>query len=282
MLGMNAGGIGRRGFLRATSATAALFLLGRRASAEEGGDTVAKIKAAGKLRAGVAASAPYAFKDFKTGELIGTVIEVGKAAAKKIGVPLAVSEVGWDTIIAGLQADQYDVALAALFETPARQKVVDFVTIGQEGIAFLVRADNSKINSVDDLKASGVTIATVTGSGSEQMVKQNFASATIKSLISPTGGSGAPPEEVISGRVDAAQFDATLTLAYLKRFPGLKAVPADAFTNPLFPTAVGIAVHKGDAQLVAFLAGVVKEMQDSGELLQMRQKWSNPDILLGS
>src|SRR5690606_10231678 len=142
------------------------------------------------------------------GELEGILMQIGKEAAKRLGVEFEASETGWDTIIAGLQANKYDVALAGLFETEQRKKVVDFVTFGEEGIAFLVRKDNDAINTADDLNKSGVTIATVTGSGSEQMIKDNFKESEIKSVISPTGGSGAPPEEVIAGRVDAAQFDA--------------------------------------------------------------------------
>ena len=87
---------------------------------------------------------------------------------------------------------------------------------------------------------------------------------------------------MISGRgLDAAQFDATLTQAYLKRFPGLKVVPGDAFTRPLFPTPVGIAVRKNEPQLQSFLAEIVKSTESSGQLLQLREKWSNPDQLLG-
>lgn len=250
------------------------------ASQYDNSPTIQKIKQQGVLRAGVAAAAPTAFKDPATGELMGIAIEVGKAAAERLGVRLETSETGWDTIIAGLQADKYDVALAGLFETPARKEVVDFVTIGKEGIAFLVRKDNDKLNTADDLKQPGVSIATVTGSGSEQMIRENFTEAEIRSIISPAGGSGAPPEEVISGRVDAAQYDAVLTLAYLQRFPQLKAVPEDAFENPLFPTPIGIAVRKDDTLFRQFLQEVVDELEGSGVMSEWREKWSQPELLL--
>jgi polar amino acid transport system substrate-binding protein len=242
--------------------------------------TIQEILKRGTLLAGTSLAAPSSFKDPTTGEVKGAVIEIGEELAKRMGVKLQLEVTGWDTIIAGLQAKKYDIALAGLFETPARKQVVDFVTWGHEGIAFLVRKDNEKIKTPDDLNKPEVTIATVTGSGSEQMVKQQIPHATIRSLLSPSGGSGAPPEEVISGRADAAQFDAVLTVAYLQRFPTLKVVPTDAFENPLFPTSTGIAVRKGDEKLKAFMASVVEDMTKRGVLLEARKRWSQPELLL--
>lgn len=246
----------------------------------EDSPTIQKIKSEGVLRAGVAIAAPAVFKDPQSGELEGIVIQIGKQAAERLGVEFEVAETGWDTIIAGLQANKYDVALAGLFETPQRQEVVDFVTIGEEGIAFLVSKDNAELNTAEDLNQDGVTIATVTGSGSEQMIKDNFGNSEIKSVISATGGSGAPPEEVIAGRVDAAQFDAVLALAYQERFPDLKVVPADAFEKPLFPTPIGVGIRKGDPVFQAFLQSVVDELQEQGQIQTWREQWSKPELLL--
>jgi ABC-type amino acid transport substrate-binding protein len=272
----------RRLLLGALAATMLVFT-GRQMSAVQSWDnspTIQKIKKLGVLRVGVAIAAPTAFKDPQTGKLDGIVVQVGQEAAKRLGVRFEASETGWDTIIAGLQADKYDVALAGLFKTPQRDKVIDFVIVGEEGIAFLVRKDNDAIKTAEDLDKPGVTIATVTGSGSEQMIKVHFKKSAIKSILSPTGGSGAPPEEVVTGRVDAAQFDAVLTQAYLQRFPDLKVVPADAFEKPLFPTPIGIGVRKDDRQFGDFLASVVADLQGKGLIQSWRAKWSKPELLL--
>jgi ABC-type amino acid transport substrate-binding protein len=272
----------RRLLLGAVTATMLVFAGGQISAAQSWSNspTIQKIKKLGVLRVGVAIAAPTAFKDPQTGKLDGIVVQVGQEAAKRLGVKFEASETGWDTIIAGLQADKYDVALAGLFKTPQRDKVIDFVIVGEEGIAFLVRKDNDAIKTAEDLDKPGVTIATVTGSGSEQMIKVHFKKSAIKSILSPTGGSGAPPEEVVTGRVDAAQFDAVLTQAYLQRFPDLKVVPADAFEKPLFPTPIGIGVRKDDRQFGDFLASVVADLQGKGLIQSWRAKWSKPELLL--
>ena len=272
----------RRLLLGAVTATMLVLAGGQMSAAQSWSNspTIQKIKKLGVLRVGVAIAAPTAFKDPQTGKLDGIVVQVGQEAAKRLGVKFEASETGWDTIIAGLQADKYDVALAGLFKTPQRDKVIDFVIVGEEGIAFLVRKDNDAIKTAEDLDKPGVTIATVTGSGSEQMIKVHFRKSAIKSILSPTGGSGAPPEEVVTGRVDAAQFDAVLTQAYLQRFPDLKVVPADAFEKPLFPTPIGIGVRKDDRQFGDFLASVVADLQGKGLIQSWRAKWSKPELLL--
>jgi ABC-type amino acid transport substrate-binding protein len=253
---------------------------GAAAEAWSASPTIKQIKERGALRAGVSLAAPTAFKDPKTGALEGIVVQIGQAAADRLGVKLETVETGWDTIIAGLQAKQYDAALAGLFETPQRREVVDFVTFGEEGIAFLVQKENQAISTVEDLQKPGVTIATVTGSGSEQMIKANFKDVELKSILSPTGGSGAPPEEVISGRVDAAQFDAVLTQAYLERFPDLKVVPEEAFEKPLFPTPIGLGVRKDDQLFREFLTEVVQDLAAKGQIQDWRAQWSKPELLL--
>jgi polar amino acid transport system substrate-binding protein len=272
-----------RRLLLGTAAIGLLCFGGQNVHATEGWEsspTIKKIKEAGILRVGVAMAAPTAFKDPQSGKLEGIVVQVGEEAAKRLGVKFDASETGWDTIIAGLQSNKYDIALAGLFKTPQREKVIDFVLVGEEGIAFLVRNGNDAIKTTEDLDKAGVTIATVTGSGSEQMIKDHFKNPAIKSILSPTGGSGAPPEEVLAGRVDAAQFDAVLTQAYQKRFPGLKTVPADAFDNPLFPTPIGIGVRKDDPQFRDFLASVVGDLQKQGLIQSWRAQWSQPELLL--
>jgi polar amino acid transport system substrate-binding protein len=268
------------GAVAAVAIAACFSVPGRAAEPWSESPTIKEIKDRGVLRAGVSLAAPTAFKDPRTGDLEGIVLQIGRQAADRLGVELETIETGWDTIIAGLQADKYDVALAGLFETPQRLEVVDFVTFGEEGIAFLVQKDNATIATVEDLQKPGVTIATVTGSGSEQMIKANFQDVQIKSILSPTGGSGAPPEEVLSGRVDAAQFDAVLTQAYLERFPGLKVVPEDAFEKPLFPTPIGLAVRKDDQLFREFLTKVVKELEAKGQIQEWREQWSKPELLL--
>lgn len=243
-------------------------------AAEMESPTIQAIKDRGTLRLGAAIALPAVYKDPNTGELKGVGIDMGNEAAERLGVDVQYIESSWDAIIAGLQANKYDAIVAGLYATEERKKVVDFVTWYEEGLCFLVGND-SPIHTLENLNSSDVTIATVTGSGSEQTIKRELSEAQIRSVPLATGGGGAPPEEVLSGRADASQLDAVLAQAWDQRFPELRIAPDGCFETPAFPIPVGIAISKGDAGWKAFWEDVVADLQDKGLIKDWRAKYSS-------
>ena len=228
--------------------------------------TIAGIKDRGVLRVGTAQHVPQAYMDPNTGELAGLAVSLGREAADRLGVPdVEVVETSWDAIVAGLQADKYDVVMAGLFETDARKEVIDFVTFRTEGICFMVRSDNDAINTLEDLASADVTIATVTGSGSEQTVQKEFPMVQLESVPVEAGGAGAPVDLVLTGRADASQVDSYVSLAWDQRYPELKVVPSDCFDNAPFAMPVGYGLNKGDPGWKQFLDEL---MADSKQLIE--------------
>jgi ABC-type amino acid transport substrate-binding protein len=235
--------------------------------------TIKAIKERGTLRLGAAIALPAVYKDPSDGKLKGVGVDMANEAAKRLGVDVEYIESSWDAIIAGLQANKYDAVVAGLYATEERKKVVDFVIWYEEGNCFLVRND-SPIHTLEDLNSSDVTIATITGSGSEQMVQANLPNAKIRSVPTATGGGGAPPEEVLSGRADASQFDGVLALAWDQRFPELRVAPDNCFEDPTMPTPVGIAINKGDPEWKTFWEEVVADLESQGLIKDWRAKYS--------
>ena len=144
-----------------------------------------RIKASGTLRAGVAAALPWLGQNPTTREFFGPSIEMGKELANRLGVKLALMPSGYDVIIAGLQANQFDITIAALSATEKRKEVVDFVNYTLAGTCYAVLKDNNKVNSLTDLDQPAVSIGTWTGTGTEQVVKEKYRKATINSVMMP-------------------------------------------------------------------------------------------------
>jgi len=86
-----------------------------------------RIKGSGTLRAGVAAALPWLGQNPSSHEFFGPSIEMGQELANLLGVKLQLVPSGYDVIIAGLQANQFDITIAALSATEKRKEVVDFV-----------------------------------------------------------------------------------------------------------------------------------------------------------
>ena len=64
--------------------------------------------------------APFSYR--KDGKLEGFEVELGKALAKKIGIKAKFVPTQWDSLIAGLGSQKFDLVLNDISETPARKR----------------------------------------------------------------------------------------------------------------------------------------------------------------
>lgn len=242
--------------------------------------TIDRIRAAGTLRAGAATALPWLGQNPATHEFFGPSVEMGKELADRLGVKLELIPSGYDTIIAGLQANQFDVTIAALSATEKRKQVVDFVNYTLAGTCYAVLADNAKVNTLEDLNQPSVSIGTWTGTGTEQVVKEKYTKATINSVVMPVPGSNRM-QEVMTKRIDAATLNSPRALLVVHQFPQLKIIPGgpDAcIAYPDLPVPIGIAISKGDPVFEAWLQAVIAQMQ--GKIDAAITKYSSLEYML--
>ena len=222
-----------------------------------------KIKDQGVLRAGIAIAPPWLLQDPKTGEHLGPIVEVGNRIAGLLGVELKLVPSGWAVIIAGLQAQQFELAIAPLFATPKRKKVVDFVNWTKAGTCYAVLQTNNKINSLEDLNKPSVTIGTWTGTGTEHGIKAKYTKAKIHSIVQSVGGAHRF-EDVIAKRIDVAPLDDAQAFVTVKQFPTLKIIPGGpdhCVNNSDIPFPIGMGFNKKQPEFAKFLQAVVDDMK---------------------
>lgn len=224
--------------------------------------TVDKIKEAGKLRAGVAVALPWLGQDPKTSQYFGAASDLGQRLAQVLGVKLEIVPSGWDVIVAGLQAKQFELALAPLFATEKRKAVVDFANYTEAGTCYMVLKTNAKVSKLEDLNKPEVVIGTFTGTGTEQEIQKKYPKGKINSVVQAPGG-GTRVTEVLTGRIDVAPFDSPLAVALQQKYPQLKIVPeANAcLKTPDVPVPIGVAFTKGDPAWAKFVTAVVDKMK---------------------
>lgn len=226
--------------------------------------TIDKIMANGKLRAGVAVAAPWLLQDPSTKEYYGPAVDVIDRIAAELGVSVEYVDSGWDVLIAGLQSDKFDLTVAPMFATPQRMEVIDFVTYTEAGTCYFAKSDNAKVNSLEDLNSSDVTIVTFTGTGTEEGIREKYPNATINSIVQPPGGQP-PIEDVLAGRADVGPFDSPLAIFLAQQYPDLKIIPEDpeyCIANADIPFPIGMGFNKNDPAFTAFLQAVVDAMQE--------------------
>jgi ABC-type amino acid transport substrate-binding protein len=223
--------------------------------------TIDAIKNSGTIRVGANVALPWLGQNPQTREFFGPAIEIGEEISKALNAKMTISTAASDVIVAGLQANQFDLAIAPLFATPRRMEVVDFVNWTEAGQCYAALKENAKVNSLADLDKPAVVIGTWTGTGADQAIKAKYKNATYNSIVMPVGGANRM-EEVLAKRIDLATLDSARAHLVVHQFPQLKIIPGgpdNCIKNPDVPTPIGMAFAKGDPAFAKFLGDLVRE-----------------------
>jgi polar amino acid transport system substrate-binding protein len=218
------------------------------------------IRKAGALRVGVLANAPWLVESTTGGEQwSGPAWVLAGEYAKRLGVKLQPVLVSHETKIPVLAANQVDISITALAETPDRDPVVDFVLYSNTSVCMFGRADDARFaraKTVDDLDQPDVTIAYFIGGAEEGWVKQRFPRA--KFLGVANSGATAPLEDIMAGRADAAPINRIPWVPMNHKVKGLAVLPKEnncqGSTEKAQP--VGVAIDKSQPVFLAWLRAV--------------------------
>lgn len=225
-----------------------------------------QIKKNGKLVLATGDYRPFEYHDEKTNQMVGYDIDVATAIAKKIGVPLEVKDMQFTSLIPTLQIGQADLIIAAMYITDERKAVVDFADPYMEtGMVLVTRANDTAIKSTKDL--DGKVVGVKAGATSEKVaqdLKDKGQNITIKSYKETVDYL----LDLEAGRTDASINDLLNQLEYDKTHPNVKIV-GDPFTK----SSLGIAVKKGDKELLDLINSVLKDMTKDGEKDNLYKKW---------
>lgn len=131
------------------------------------------IQQKGVLRCGAAPAAPYVMRDPKTQQYSGYFAELCRDFGQNVlKVKVQFVDASWDTLVAGLQSDKWDLAMA-LNQTPERALAIGFSSPAQDyQISFLVNKQNPKVNGlgskIADYDKEEVTFAVMSGTAQDK------------------------------------------------------------------------------------------------------------------
>ncbi|HEX6444398.1 MAG TPA: ABC transporter substrate-binding protein [Streptosporangiales bacterium] len=106
---------------------------------------------------------PFTYYGSDNKTLAGVTVDLGDALGKALGVKVTVKNTSFDSLIPGLAAGRYDLAIAPMLMTPERLKQVDMIGWVHGGSSFVVKKGVGK----PDLTPSavcGMTVGAATGS----------------------------------------------------------------------------------------------------------------------
>lgn len=212
---------------------------------------------------------------------MGISVDLANALGKVLGVKFQFSNIQFNSIIPGLLSGRYDVAIAAMSETPDRAKQLTFVLYMNSGGNVMVQAGNPKnIKSIEDLcgksdaDIQGTTfIAQLQGLSKEYCTSKGKPAIKFQDYQEPSERLAA----LINGRADFS-FTANDANAYsVSQSNGkLETVPGIFVPGPPY----GIAMNKKSSQLAKALQAAMKVIIANGEYAAFMKKWGVADGII--
>lgn len=238
-------------------------LLGGALRADSG---LAAIKRKGTLVVGTASGYyPFEMVD-KQNALVGFDIDIAKAIAKDLGVKLEWQNYAFSGLIPAMQSNKVDMVIAGMTATDKRKEVVDFTApYFTSGQALLVSKNVPSIKKWQDLDQKGWVIAVSQGTTADQTASRMFKNATVKKF----DGSALAGLELLNGKAQAVIHEVPWVAIYNRLHPA----ETYAILEPFTTEPLGIAVPKGDRQLVDYLNGFLAKYQKSDEYTKAYRYW---------
>jgi polar amino acid transport system substrate-binding protein len=186
------------------------------------------------------------------GKLDGLEIRVMKEVAKRLNLEYTPVLIKWDSLLVGLQADQYDVISAAMDITEARQKQVTFSNGWLESGGRVVTAGDSKIATAADIK--GKAVGALVASSWTKIAEEE--GATVKGYKAESDAM----QDLVNGNVDAVITD-SIAAAYAIKSANMPLKMTDDYVSHV---QKGFAFKMGKPHLVKAVNKALADMNADG------------------
>jgi polar amino acid transport system substrate-binding protein len=197
-------------------------------------------------------------------EIVGYDIDFIRAVAKEGGFEVEIRNTAWDGIFASLGNGESDAVISSVTITEDRSKTMDFslpyINAGQ----VLIVGIDSSAKTLADLadKEVGAQIGTT---GAIEIDNSDAELKTYDEL-------GFAIEDLANGRIEGVVADTPIAADYVLQNDNYKKtlmIVGDSFTDEYY----GIAVKKGNTEVLDLINKGVKAVQDKGIDKELEDKW---------
>lgn len=195
----------------------------------------------------------------------GISVRMAEDLAASLGRPLKIVDVAWDGIIPALMTGQIDLIISSMTRTAERAESIDFsdgyVT---NGLCMLVASD-SKIESVDDLPESGMTVAVKLATTGHVWAQQELEGVELTVLDESTTCA----LEVVQGKADAFIYDQISIFRHWRQNEDTTRPLLEAIREETW--AIGIA--KGNDVLRGEVNTFLKKYREAGKFDELAERY---------
>ena len=239
-----------------------------------GEDTLAEIKKRGVINIFVEAQyRPYEFRD-QSGQIVGLDIDLARKMFEEgLGIKCSFTDLDFSGLLAALLTGKTDFIISGITITQDRAKRFDLsIPYSEAGAAILVRADETRLSSPDDL--NGKVVGTQIGSSSQK------AAETFEAQLKARGMPGYAElktyeryptayQDLLSKRLDAVVQGRPPLKVLIKERPNQFKILAGLGPKAYY----GAVVRKGDTALLEYVNGQIRKFKQDGTLKALQEKW---------
>lgn len=206
--------------------------------------------------------APYEF--YENNEIVGVDVEIAKRVANKLGKELVVKDIAFDSIINELKKGKGDFAAAGMSITPERLKEVDFSIEYAISKQVVIVRNDSNITEPSQVYQNrvGVQLGTTADITLSEKMKDNMITRQKKYLTLA--------EDLKANKVDCIVMDSLPAEQIVKENSNLKILGTELFTDKY-----GMAVKKGNTEMLNVINEVLQELVDEGKIEEWTIEYTN-------
>lgn len=199
-------------------------------------------------------------------EIVGFDIDLMNAIAREAGFEVVIQNTAWDGIFAGLAAGEYDAVISSVTITEERQETMDFsepyINAGQ---VLIVRTDQSGVTTLSDLQGESVGAQIGTTGAFEIEAADGVDLRTYDEL-------GLAIEDLANGRISGVVADTPIAADFVLQndnYSDRLQIVGEPFTEEFY----GIAVQKGNDDVLALINDGLTAVIESGEIEELKDQW---------
>lgn len=214
---------------------------------------------------------PYAYFQDKVPS--GFDADFSRLMAEKLGLKVNIIDTRFADLVLGLRANRFDMVASALYVTPERAKLIDYVPYLKTGSSIIaLKAGEHAPTSPEEL--CGLKVSNIKAASWRPKVL-----AVSDAVCKPAGKPGiqmlefpTSPEALLalkSGGADVMMEDAAVAHQMASDMDDIKVTSSEL----IYPIVIGLGVNQNNSELRDALSKALESARDSGEYQALLDKY---------
>lgn len=226
------------------------------------------ILSSGELRVGTTGDwNPMTFIDPNNKERKGFDIDIANTLANDMGVKVVFVPTTWKTLVNGVVSNKYDMTSSASLS--AKRAIVAGYSssyFAVEDVPLMLKKNNGKYNSWDDLNNPSVRVAVTLGTVQEKRAEIIFNNSKIIKVSAPARDY----QEVLAGRADISMTSNLEAAKLVEQHNKMMIVPVKEGRNP---TPLAVLLPQADQVWINYVNHWISLKSERGFFDQLKAKW---------